>query len=216
MVAILAGNVDLTSRRRAPAIADACEAVGSLTGFEVRQRRDNDSEGLWRLFNQEPFQRFGAILEPFASAADVEAWFGRSGQGNYEIVGTLAGAVVAFAGLYPSRGRQSHVGSMSLCVHEAFQGRRIGTLLLKLVLSFADRLAGLRRLQLHVLTDNDRAISLYRTFGFQIEGRHEGVVCRDGLYVDAFTMARMIRQLPEFIPPAVEASVVHHDVSCSR
>jgi putative acetyltransferase len=67
---------------------------------------------------------------------------------------------------------------------------------LKLILDSADILAGLSRIQLNVFTDNERAIALYHSFGFRIEGRHESFACRDGAYVDAFTMARLNREPP--------------------
>jgi putative acetyltransferase len=162
--------------------------------LRIRPRSKGDSEGLWRLFNQEQFKRFGMILAPFDSPEDVEAWLDRIGSGNLEVVGTVDGAVVAFTGLYPLGGRQSHIGWISLGVHDEFQGRGIGTVLLKLILDSADVLAGLSRIQLNVFTDNERAIALYHSFGFRIEGRHESFACRDGAYVDAFTMARLNRQ----------------------
>ncbi len=38
---------------------------------------------------------------------------------------------------------------------------------------------------------NERAIALYRKFGFEVEGRHRGYAMRDGCYVDVFAMARL-------------------------
>jgi Dienelactone hydrolase and related enzymes len=56
---------------------------------------------------------------------------------------------------------------------------------------YADRWIGLLRLELSVYVDNDRAIALYRRFGFETEGRYRGYVLRDGVFVDAFAMARL-------------------------
>ena len=78
---------------------------------------------------------------PFNYAEDVEAWLDRFGSGSLEVVGTVGGAIVAFAGLYPLGGRQSHTGWISLAVHDEFQGRGIGTVLLKPILNSADILA---------------------------------------------------------------------------
>ena len=164
--------------------------------LRIRPRGKGDSEGLWSLFAQEQYQRFAALSAPFDSPEDVEAWLDRFGSGNLEVVGTVGAAIVAFAGLYPLGGRQSHTGWISLVVHDEFQGRGIGTVLLKLILNSADILAGLSRIQLNVFTDNERAIALYHSFGFRIEGRHESFACRDGAYVDAFTMARLNREPP--------------------
>lgn len=43
--------------------------------------------------------------------------------------------------------------------------------------------------ELHVYTDNARAIHLYEKFGFSIEGTHKAFAFRDGTYVDAYSMA---------------------------
>jgi putative acetyltransferase len=165
-------------------------------GLQIRPRDKGDSIGLWNLFTQEQYQRFAALAAPFDSPEDVDVWLDGFGPGNLEVVGTVDGAVVAFAGLYPLSGRQSHTGWISLVVHDEFHGRGIGTVLLKLILDSADILAGLSRVQLNVFVDNERAIALYRSFGFRIEGRHESFACRDGAYVDAFTMARLNREPP--------------------
>jgi hypothetical protein len=36
------------------------------------------------------------------------------------------------------------------------------------------------------------AIALYRKCGFAIEGRHRSFICRDGKFVDAYSMARIV------------------------
>ena len=50
----------------------------------------------------------------------------------------------------------------------------------------------MRRIELHVHADNDRAIALYRKFGFELEGTHRAYAIRDGVYVDSLSMARLI------------------------
>ena len=49
----------------------------------------------------------------------------------------------------------------------------------------------LLRLELTVYTDNAAALRLYRKFGFDIEGTHRGFALRDGVFVDAYAMARL-------------------------
>lgn len=57
---------------------------------------------------------------------------------------------------------------------------------------YADRWLGLTRIELTVYTDNQRAQALYRRFGFVEEGVHRGFALRDGVYVDALSMARCV------------------------
>jgi L-phenylalanine/L-methionine N-acetyltransferase len=47
------------------------------------------------------------------------------------------------------------------------------------------------RLELDVFADNQRAIALYRKFGFVHEGTHQAYALRDGAYVDSLSMARL-------------------------
>jgi L-phenylalanine/L-methionine N-acetyltransferase len=44
---------------------------------------------------------------------------------------------------------------------------------------------------LNVHVDNERAIRLYRKFGFEVEGTLRANVFRGGAYVDAHIMARL-------------------------
>jgi putative acetyltransferase len=55
----------------------------------------------------------------------------------------------------------------------------------------ADRWLNLVRLELEVYTDNEAAIRLYERFGFEREGTMRQYAFRDGLYVDAYAMARI-------------------------
>jgi putative acetyltransferase len=85
----------------------------------------------------------------------------------------------------------AHVGHLGMGVHDDFQDRGIGTALMEAAMDLADNWLNLKRLELHVYTDNARAIRLYEKFGFEIEGTHRALAFRDGEYVDAYSMARI-------------------------
>ena len=76
-------------------------------------------------------------------------------------------------------------------VHDDFQGRGVGTALMKAALDLADNWLNLKRVELTVFTDNARAVYLYEKLGFAVEGTHRAHAFRNGEYVDSYSMARI-------------------------
>jgi putative acetyltransferase len=58
------------------------------------------------------------------------------------------------------------------------------------ILDLADNWLMLVRIELDVTEDNERAINLYRSFGFEIEGKKKYSIIKNGKYADLFMMAR--------------------------
>ena len=65
------------------------------------------------------------------------------------------------------------------------------------LLDWADNWAGVLRVELTVHADNERAMALYRSMGFEEEGRHRAYAIKDGRYVDALCMARLHPNPPQ-------------------
>ena len=76
-------------------------------------------------------------------------------------------------------------------VADGVSGRGIGTALLRELLDAADKWFDVRRLELTVFHDNQRAIRLYERHGFEREGLLRAYAFRDGSYVDVIPMARL-------------------------
>jgi L-phenylalanine/L-methionine N-acetyltransferase len=109
------------------------------------------------------------------------------------LVATVAGELVGNLGLTRfTRPRRAHVGEIGMGVRDDWQGKGVGSALLEAALDLADNWLGLRRIELHVHADNERAIALYRRFGFEPEGTHRAYAIRNGVYVDSLSMARLI------------------------
>ncbi|NMB90388.1 MAG: GNAT family N-acetyltransferase, partial [Chloroflexi bacterium] len=51
---------------------------------------------------------------------------------------------------------------------------------------------GIHRLELTVMTHNQRALALYRKMGFEIEGTLRHNMRVDGVYVDEYSLAQLL------------------------
>lgn len=115
------------------------------------------------------------------------------GRNEFVLVAERGGRMVASAGLHPSGNalRRRHVAMLGISVAHDAQGQGVGKALLAALCDYADRWAQILRIELTVFADNERAVKLYRAFGFEQEGTHRGYALRDGAYVDALSMARL-------------------------
>ncbi|CAH2215186.1 GNAT family N-acetyltransferase [Tepidibacter aestuarii] len=99
--------------------------------------------------------------------------------------------VVGLVGLHVnSTPRLRHSASIGIMVHRDYQGKGIGKKLMKEILDLADNWLMLKRVELGVFADNERAIKLYELYGFKIEGRRKYAAIRNGKYEDEYIMGR--------------------------
>ncbi|WP_320130312.1 GNAT family protein [uncultured Sphaerochaeta sp.] len=87
------------------------------------------------------------------------------------------------------RSRICHGGEIGISVAKDFWGMGIGTKLLDALITWAKRQeTGLSKLSLEVRQDNERALNLYRKFGFVEEGKISRLLRIDGVYYDGVRM----------------------------
>ena len=101
-------------------------------------------------------------------------------QRNLFLVTVVHDRIVGFSrceGIYLNR--FSHKVEFGVCVLKEFWGYGIGKNLLKESVSWADS-NGIKKITLNVLETNDKAIKLYKKFGFEIEGilKNDKILCR--------------------------------------
>jgi putative acetyltransferase len=161
-------------------------------GIQVRAAEPSDAEALHRIFCG-PKAIAGTAQLPYPT---VELWRERLGEkpeGLYGLVACVDGEVVGNLTLvtHPNRPRFRHVGEFGMAVRDDWQGKGVGTALVRAMLNLAENWLNLQRIELQVYADNEPAISLYRKFGFEVEGTHRAYAFRDGRYVDAYSMARL-------------------------
>jgi putative acetyltransferase len=173
----------------------------------LRARSSADGGDLWQLFNERGFLDNALMRDPFSSAEEVNGWLdGVVASRRFEVVAVNAGHAVGFAALYGQRDHFEHCGLLMLGVSAALRGRGVGDLLLTALLATAREVGGFARLQLTVVADNAPAIALYRKHGFEFEGLHRRYARRDGRYLDAYSMARLLEPAAQFAPAAPERS----------
>jgi putative acetyltransferase len=160
----------------------------------IRAARPGDAEGLAALANL-PKYRFGTLRMPYESPEYWRRRIESAEFGNLGLVAELAQRIVGTASLARRAGRCLHAADIGMGVHDDFYGRGIGSALLGALVEAADGWLNVKRLQLTVYTDNAAAIGLYRKFGFQEEGVLRAFAFRDGAYVDALSMARLVPEL---------------------
>ena len=161
----------------------------------VRRTTTKDAAALARIMG-DPEVLPNVLQVPFTSE---EVWAQRladtsvPGKVDLSVVAEMGGEVVGNAGLHPMglALRRRHCAGLGICVASQAQGRGVGKALMQALCDYADQWGQLLRIELTVFTDNQRAIGLYRRFGFEIEGTHRGYALRSGRYVDVHSMARL-------------------------
>ena len=88
-----------------------------------------------------------------------------------------------------------HVATLGMAVAADRRGRGVGTRLLSEAIRWA-RSAGVLKLLLSVYPDNERAIALYRRFGFAEEGRLARQSRKSHGFEDEILMARWLGEEP--------------------
>ena len=107
------------------------------------------------------------------------------------VVAEVDGRAVGMAGLVvPAMARQRHTAGVGIMVHADYQGRGIGRALMESLLDIADNWLMLKRVELSVFTDNERAVRLYKSLGFVVEGTKKYAAVKNGVHADEYLMAR--------------------------
>lgn len=136
---------------------------------------------------------WGTSQLPFPS---IELWRKKLAEpppGLFSLVACVGDEIAGTLGIhtFPDNPRRRHVGQLGMAVRDDFQGKGVGSALMKEAVNLADKWINLSRLELEVYCDNSAAVALYKKFGFEVEGRLFKFSFRDGEYVDAFFMARL-------------------------
>ncbi|CAH7280327.1 GNAT family N-acetyltransferase [Vibrio chagasii] len=87
--------------------------------------------------------------------------------------------------------RLKHSASFGVAVAKASRGKGVGRFLLEHLVSYCDKELDLARLELEVHANNAAALSLYKSFGFEVEGTKRKAVLVEGELIDIIIMSRL-------------------------
>ena len=157
----------------------------------IRQCEPDDFKGVKNIYQQESCYA-GTLQLPYPTEAMWKKKLTEMPDNYYGLVALIEGEIVGQIGLqvnaYP---RRKHVANLGMGVSENFQGKGIGALMLKEIISLANNWLAITRIEIEVFVDNINAIKMYKNQGFVEEGTGRNYAFRNGEYVDVKFMAKV-------------------------
>ncbi|MGG3546244.1 N-acetyltransferase family protein [Bacillus paranthracis] len=118
-------------------------------------------------------------------------------KGGVTLIAEIDNAIVGFLSF--SRNtmeRLHHVGSFGMGIKKEFCNYGIGTKMLSYLINWAKAQKGLEKICLGVLSNNKRAIHVYKKLGFQEEGGQiKQIKFENGEYADDILMALHLKEI---------------------
>ena len=160
----------------------------------IRPTELKDIDGLCELYHQ-PQAQAQTLQLPLPSPTLWEKRISSKPDNVYSYVALIDNKVVGNIGFEQmTHPRTRHVAHFGMGVHDDYHGRGIGSKLIETVIELADNWLNVRRIEIDAFVDNDAALSLYKKFGFVIEGEAIDSAFRHGEYVNTYFLARINRK----------------------
>jgi ribosomal protein S18 acetylase RimI-like enzyme len=137
--------------------------------------------------------RLASLPEELKDSAFKEKIIALMDTGIY-LVAEKQGKIVGHAFLEPHKlSVTSHVVILTIAVHEGYQKQGLGKLLMIHLIQWAKENPKVEKIELQVRASNDQAIGLYKSLGFQEEGRKtKRLKLPSGKYLDDIYMAMWV------------------------
>lgn len=90
------------------------------------------------------------------------------------------------------RQRTHHICNLGMGVKKMYWNRKFATKLMEKAMEFVYSNEHIAKIDLQVRTDNKYAISLYKKFGFEIEGKNKRALFIDDCFYDYLNMGKVI------------------------
>lgn len=170
-------TVDVTIRESRPEDAEELLAVTKKIGSETEFLVMDES---------------GMSLTPEQLAVQLAAF--QESPNNLSLVALVDGQIVGLGSiLAESNRRVSHIGELGISILKEYWGMGLGSVMMEEMLAWAEETEILRRIELTVQVRNQRAVALYKRFGFTIEATiSRGARSDEGEFLDTYLMSIMI------------------------
>lgn len=163
--------------------------------IKIRDVRVGDSEELYNI-RQMPKVMENTLATKGEPKEFLKKRIENMGNNNYWIVAEVEDKVVGLISLMVHENpRKNHVGYIAIMVNSDFHGKGVGSALMDKIIDMADNELKLKRLELSVFKENERALNLYKKFGFQVEGTVRMSALRNGVYSDEYSMGRISEEV---------------------
>lgn len=137
------------------------------------------------------FEKDEYPLDVDAQVASIKSLEGN--QTNIMIMAMDGDEIAGIATINSSHKIKSrHEGELGIVVAKKYQGKGIGTELIKRLIEWARGNGVTTRIRLDTRADNTNAVSLYLKFGFQFEGCLKNSTLLNGKYYDLYVMGMML------------------------
>lgn len=102
------------------------------------------------------------------------------------------GIVIAVAILHKLSGKRAHCATISIMVNPNFHSMGIGSILMNRLLEYSNNIFKIKKIELSVFSNNEKAIGLYKKYGFFIEGVKQQSVFIKDKFVDEIFMGKFL------------------------
>ena len=163
--------------------------------FIVRSPEEGDAQALINQMKTIDTETKFLAREPgeFNFTLEQEIEFIRNSMGDENgrfLVGEIDGRIVAncSVGVVTNNKRFLHRAAMGIAIIKDYWSMGIGKILMQECIEWCKE-KGIEQLELEVVTQNNRALSLYKNLGFQIYGtKKHALKYGDGTYADEYYM----------------------------
>ena len=168
------------------------------TGVTLRPEIESDLEPTWVMFSTLSDETLQYLPIGFTRER-VEGWFKNIDYTkNIPILGVVEKEdgirIISSSSLsFPQIDIYRHKAEFGITVHDDYQGKGLGKILTQYMLDIAAE-RGLKKVELSVVAENERAIHIYEQYGYEKEGliRMEHYNKVMGKYCDIYKMGKIL------------------------